>query len=202
MHHPALGRLRNQSPPETRQLDRLSALCPTWRVHWFPQTTPAGDPRWVLAEHAPNAGDAFYREVGKWRLERLEARERAKTEHRSQWFADDPIVPYGCELMLDGGIVLGMYEPAEAWTDGWWVEVTQMLAFTRDHKPRIQQAEVDQRYKAVSEEVLSNEQYLAYWWDRCENDPQLKAEVDAMDQEAKEAIAYHHKGRRSVVYGG
>lgn len=202
MTHPALGRLRTKSAPDRSQLDRLHTLMPSWKVHWFPATSVQGEPKWVLAEHAPNAGDAFYREVGRWRLERLEAKEASRTSQQSDWFATDPIIPYGCELMMDGGIMLGLYDPDEAFSEQWWGEIEAMHRFTQDRKPLITKSEVDERYRTVSEEVQENDDYCAYWWDRVNQNPALKAEAEQLDAMAKEALDFYTKGRRHVVQSG
>lgn len=186
-----LGRLRGKTAPRAELVDRLHRIHPEWRLHWFPATTSHGDPRWVLASHVQDAGSDYYREMGRWRLRRLE-------ETRPEVFIEEPITPYGCELMIDGGVILGMYEDQELGTDEWWAQVEAMRRL-EGKIPELAQREVEAKYKSVSEEVTANDDYCAYWWDRVEADPKLKAAAELMDATAREALGFYAKGRRSAI---
>lgn len=192
--HSVCGRLRGKTPPPKELLDRLQSVCATWRVHWYPATTAEGEPRWLVADH--RAGDE-YRAVGQYRLRRFEA-------ERQDLLAQDPMIAYGSELMIDGGYIVAYFRDEEFTTgnDLLWHQLQKIQAFQHDQAVPLADARYASEWGEVRTEFKNNADYEQYWHDRVAADPRLAEVVESLNDAAWDAKDYHLLQRRSVVNAG
>lgn len=190
--HPVCGRLRGKAEPSREICDRIASFSSTWKLHWYPATTPTGDPRWLVADH--RAGDE-YRAVGEYRLRRFE-------RDRPDLLAHDPLVAYGSELMRDGGYVVCYLREEELGSDRCWKTLTQAQRWMHDQAVPLLDARYSDEWNEVKTEFRNNAEYEQYWHDRVEADPRLKEQRDQLTDEAWEAKDYHLKQKRSFSSAG
>lgn len=145
-----LGRLRGRARPDRKVLERLAALSPQYRVHWFP-VWAEGPGRWVVAEHRNNAQ---YREVGRWRL--------ARFEREGKRFGGDKLTPsvlYGCELMMDGDHIVAIYTNEQFGTDWMFRELETMDAKRDEHRQTIDRSLKQSEDRSIGQELEENEEF-------------------------------------------
>lgn len=184
MSHRALGRLRGKAEPREDILDRISAIRPTFRVHWHPWED--GRDYWLIANHV---GTSVMRDMGRHALDRFLAQPDPK-----------PFDIAGAELLMDGGYVVRRFTEEEFGTDYMVARLQssdEILARAeREEAEAVKLRQLKTEWQLATDERLRNAAYKAYLEKLTELRPEWMAEQEAM---LKEAWPYYMREARSVV---
>lgn len=192
MAHEAVGRLRGKSAPADAVLDRLIALCPTWRVHWVPDWE--GGWSWVLGNRIASK---VYRDTGRYIYDRY-----------VQWSKENgkpaPLAAIaGAETMMDGDYLVRRFTDEQFGGDWMFAElgaVAERFA-TMDQEERdkltLQRRKLE--WQQAKTEALKNRAFAEYVDALKAVDPSWFEDSEAI---WKDSQGFYLRGQRSFSAAG